>query len=636
MIRHKTSGLNQQITSILQEIKTKEHSLDSHTGSLLGLLIILAIFSALAPSFRQIENLVLLARTASIAIGIVAVGQTVVLISGGIDLSVGSVVAFTSLISAQLMVQGLGPIAPMTGMRSYLAILIGWLAGITIGAAQGWLITKSNIPAFIATLGTMVTLRGVSVGISGGYTVSGLSDEFQWIANSNIGFLPVSLLFMLGIYLLTAYFLRRTKAGRYCYAIGGNQTAARLSGIKIDRYRVLYYAYSGLLAAVVGTLLSAYIDGANFTNGEGYEFSSIAASIIGGTSLSGGVGSVWGTLIGVMILTIVPNGMVMVDAPYWGRDVATGVVILLAVLIDMNRQKARKAARVPIDVPPPTFTGSYLSRVLSQFSQLIYEHTGCSSFRLFLTDRDTGDLVQQEVHMYSNDGDLQGKGHISGIVNEVRNSLLIVRIDNLDHETTCPTTKFQPNSVSAIAMPLLNDDQWLVGVIELQSTTQAAFDDTFIAIMNDVIDMVVVNLEDAWLFESGWLTRTTRDALRHLWDDLYLGRSGLFNWIHSYDSGVGLDVSTGERGAALRTYLLQAIGDLAPNHEGESSRLGTRRYRILMMTYVQEQAVQQILRLLHISRRQYFYDLKDAIEVLVDQLVRNRVVKGRDREKQFT
>ncbi|MEJ2148159.1 MAG: hypothetical protein P8Z40_01625, partial [Chloroflexota bacterium] len=154
MIRHKTSGLTQQIASTLQEIKTKEYSLDSHVGSLLGLLIILIIFSVLAPSFRQMENLVLLARTASIAIGIVAIGQTVVLISGGIDLSVGSIIAFTSLISAQLMVQGFGPIAPMTGMMSYLAILIGWLAGITIGAAQGWFITKSNIPAFIATLGT--------------------------------------------------------------------------------------------------------------------------------------------------------------------------------------------------------------------------------------------------------------------------------------------------------------------------------------------------------------------------------------------------------------------------------------------------------------------------------------------------
>ena len=107
-----------------------------------------------------------------------------------------------------------------------------------------------------------------------------------------------------------------------------------------------------------------------------------------------------------MILTIVPNGMVMLDAPYWGRDVATGIVILLAVLIDMNRQKARKAARIPINIPPPTFTGSYLSRILSQFSQLTYEHTGCSNFRLFLTDRDTGDLVQQEIHTYSDIGDL--------------------------------------------------------------------------------------------------------------------------------------------------------------------------------------------------------------------------------------
>jgi ribose/xylose/arabinose/galactoside ABC-type transport system permease subunit len=623
MIRQKAIDFFAQVKAAYEDFRETRGL--NQAGALIGLLGLLAIFWIFAPAFRQIENMVLLARTASIAMGIVAIGQTVVLISGGIDLSVGSIVAFTSIISAHLMSHGFGPIPPLTGAQSYLAILIGWLSGVLIGAAQGWLITRTEIPSFIATLGTMVSLRGISVGMSGGYTISGLPGEFQWMSNSSLGIVPVSLLIMLGIYTFTAYCLSKTKPGRYCYAIGGNQTAARLSGVKINRYKVIYYAYSGLLAAVAGTLLSAYIDGATYTNGEGYEMSSIASAIMGGTSLSGGVGSIWGTLVGVMILTVVPNGMVMLDAPYWGRDVVTGVVILIAVLVDMNRQKARKAARPRLDINQSTFSGSYLNRILGQLSLLIIQRTGCTVHRLFLTDRDTGDLVQQNMHMKSPDGtDLPLKGGMGGIVSEAQTGLRIVRVDDLKRAVDSRVTPLQDDISSAIAFPLLLNGR-LVGVLELQSPFVAVFDDHFVAMIQEIIDSVLVKLEDAWLFESGWLTRMTRDALRHLWDDLYLGRCSLFNWTFSH-SNASADMSPGERGEVLRDLLLEAINNLDPHHDTASGRSDDRKHRILALTYVEELAIQQILRHLHISRRQYFYELKDAIEILTDCLMRNRIV----------
>ncbi len=623
MIIKKVSGHYKQIKAVFQDFRDRQ--VFNQAGALIGLLALLLFFWIFAPAFRQIDNLVLMARTASIAMGIVAIGQTVVLISGGIDLSVGSIVAFTSVVSARLMVYGLGAIPPMTGTQSYLAILIGWLTGMLIGATQGWLITKTNIPPFIATLGTMVSLRGLSVGLSGGYTISGLPGEFQWISNNSIGIVPVSLLIMLGIYAATAYFLSNTKPGRYCYAIGGNQTAARLSGVKIDRYKTLYYAYSGLLAAVAGTLLSAYIDGATFTNGEGYQFSSIASAIMGGTSLSGGVGSIWGTLVGVMILTIVPNGMVMMDSPYWGRDVVTGIVILIAVLLDVNRQKVRKAAKPRLDISQSTFSGSYLNRILGQLSLLITQNTGCTIYRLFLADRDTGDLVQQNMHMKNPDGtDMTLKGGMSGIVSEACTALRFARVDDLKRAADSRVTPLQNNVSSAIAFPLVLNGR-LIGVLELQSPFVAVFDDQFVAIMQEIIDSVLIRLEDAWLFESGWLTRMIRDALRHLWDDLYLGRCGLFNWTLSH-SNSSADMSPGERGEVLRDLLLEAINSLALNHDMNAGRPDDRKHQILALTYVEELAIQQILRHLHISRRQYFYELKDAIEILTDYLMRTRIV----------
>ena len=173
------------------------------------------------------------------------------------------------------------------------------LYGARISLAIGFVATAISV-----TLGTMVGLRGLAVSISNSAPINALPDEFKWFSDAHIGIIPAPVLIMLVVYLLTAYLLHSTKAGRYCFAIGGNETAARLAGVSIDRYRTIFYAYSGLLAAVTGTILISYIDAAWYTNGDGFQFNSVAAAIIGGTSLTGGVGGIWGTLIGASILLV--------------------------------------------------------------------------------------------------------------------------------------------------------------------------------------------------------------------------------------------------------------------------------------------------------------------------------------------
>ncbi|MCL4395115.1 MAG: ABC transporter permease, partial [Chloroflexi bacterium] len=352
---------------------------------LVGLLALLFAFSVLSPTFRQPGNFMLIVTQAA-PIAIVAVGQTIVMLVGGIDLSVSSVVALTGLVAASLMKHGLGPIPPMDGMFSYGAIAIALALGMAIGGAQGWLIANRRMPPFIVTLGTMVGLQGVAVSLSGGSSINSLPDDFKWISDGHIGLISAQVLIMLAVYAAAWYMLRNSKFGRYCYAIG----------VSVDRYKIYVYALSGLLSALAGMILISYIDGGVYTNGSGYDLNSIAAAIIGGTSLSGGTGGVWGTLIGVLIIRVVPSGMVMLNAPSEWRDVITGIVILLAVLIDVERRRARKAPP-RVTVTYSTATGHYLDEVLSRISQTVEEHLGCRDCRVYLVDRETNELLPQTV-----------------------------------------------------------------------------------------------------------------------------------------------------------------------------------------------------------------------------------------------
>jgi ribose/xylose/arabinose/galactoside ABC-type transport system permease subunit len=588
-------------------------------GAVIGLALLLLVFSLLSPPFRQAGNLVFLAKNTAITIGIVAVGQTVVLISGGIDLSVSSVIALTGLSSAILMKNGIGPIPPLTGNLSYLAIGIGWCMGILIGAGQGWLITKHQMPAFIVTLGTMVGLRGFALAISQGAIIYGLPSEFKWFSDGHIGIIPAPVLIMLVIYIFTAYMLRNTKIGRYCHAIGGNETAARLSGINVDRYRIYFYAYSGLLAAVTGTILISFIDAAIYSHGDGFQFNSVAAAIIGGTSLTGGVGGIWGTLFGAYILAIIPSGMIMLNAAPWWRDVVTGVIIVLAVVIDVKRQKARKT-NIDIEASQSIPAGYYLHDLLAKLSLKVSKYTGNALCRVYLVDRETGDLVPQDMLYSDHNGSEQplllGKSRIAFESKESGDQVVVIDLSRGGYQRVMPMS---PEVQSALAFPLMNRER-CIGVIELQSNNVARFNDSLVENLQTLTRSLLVGLEDAWLFESGWLVRQARDSLRHLWDDLYLGRTVLADWALP-NQGLDKEIAAGARGESLRNLLLETMENLKPeNHDPAHA---SRCYRILQLTYVQEQAVDQILRVLNISRRQYYYDLKDSIEVLADMLVRN-------------
>ena len=604
-------------------------------GALAGLLILWLSFSLLSPSFRRPGNLLLIVTQAA-PIGIVAVGQTLVLLTGGIDLSVSSIVALTGLVAASLMKYGFAGIPPLSGGWSYLAIAVGLLTGAAIGTAQGWLIANRRMPPFIVTLGTMVGLRGLTLSFSGGSSINSLPTEFKWISDGLVGPIPAQVLIMLAGFGVAWYVLRNTKFGRYCYAIGGNETAARLSGVKVDRTKISVYALSGLLAALAGMILMSHIDASNYTNGDGFELDSVAASVIGGTSLSGGIGGLWGTLIGVMIIRIVPDGMVMLNAPSSWRDVVTGAVILLAVLVDVERTRARKAVPRIVASPTPQ-TGPYLGEALAQVSQVVEKQLGCSNSRMYLVDRETGDLVPQELAGSGNS--VNGKGRAApgrdDFVRQAQESFKPVRVTDITRSGTRRVVPMQSDMHSALAVPLTVQNR-VVGVLEVQSSFTDAFGDDAAALLIDCVDPMAELIEDSWLVESGWLARQTRDALRHLWDDHHLSRSPLAEWLLLANHPGALEPIRGARGEALRNQLLAAIEGLRPRpgETHEPSRTGRGR-RILQLTYLEERAVDEITRDLHISRRQYFYDLKQAVEALTDMLVQLHQAGSRSAALEF-
>ena len=593
-------------------------------GALIGLLILMLTFSFLSPSFRQVGNLLIIATMAS-TIGIVAVGQTLVLLTGGIDLSVSSVVALTGLITASLMKYGFGPLPPLSGSLSYLAIIIGLLIGMFIGAFQGWLITYRRMPAFIVTLATMVGLRGVSQSFSYSAPTHSLPDNFKWMSDGHIWIIPAPAIIMLTIFFLAWCVLHYTKFGRYCYAIGGNETAARLSGIKVDLYKIYIFAINGLLASLSGLILMAYIDGAAPTNGDSFELYSIAAAIIGGVSLGGGVGDVWGTLIGVLIITVIPNGLIMMNALPWWRDAITGAIILIAVLIDVGRRQARKAPASRVEENMPILTGQYMNEVLSRLSQQVHDRLGCAYCRIYLADRETGDLVPQtlpnmiDLNRIAEDQVVPGPG---SIVYEAKETRIPVRVSDISHRAG--VIPIDPEAQSALALPLMVQTR-VIGVIEVQSPILDVFREEVINLLDNIANSIAQMLEDAWLLESGWLVRKTRDCLRHLWDDIYLGRNTLTEWALT-PNDILKDYTPAKRGRTLRQVLLSSIERLKSPLEVDSdvsSRGDERGYQILKLTYVDEYIVDEITRELHISRRQYFYDLKNALESLSDALVRS-------------
>jgi len=300
-------------------------------GTLLGLMFLIIFFWILTPHFLTIPNLLNVAQQTSIN-AIIAVGLTFVIISAGIDLSVGSILAFSGVVIASILNAGY-PIP--------LAITSGLLVGLVCGSINGVLIAVGKLPPFIATLGMMSVARGAALMYTNGRPISGFSSEFRFLANGEIFSIPTSIIIMVMVYIVAHLVLTKTKLGRYTYAIGGNEEAARLSGINVTFHKIMIYGICGLLSGLAAIILTARLNSAQPIAGIMYELDAIAATVIGGTSLVGGEGRVFGTLIGALIMGVLRNGLNLLGVSSFLQQTIIGSVIIIAVLIDMTLKRRK-------------------------------------------------------------------------------------------------------------------------------------------------------------------------------------------------------------------------------------------------------------------------------------------------------
>jgi ribose transport system permease protein len=303
-------------------------------GTVAGLLALCVALWIATPHFATVSNLVNVVEQSAV-IGLVAAGMTFVILTGGIDLSVGSIVALSG-IAFGLAVRADLPLAA----ASALALATGLACGLT----NGTLITVGRLPPFIATLGMMSVARGGALMLSGGRPISGFPEAFRALATGHVLGVPLPVVLMLAVYALAHLALTRTVLGRYTYAICGNEEATALSGVNVRAYKTAVYGLSGLLSAMTSLLLVARLDSAQPIAGIMYELDAIAAVVIGGASLLGGSGSVIGTLVGALIMSVLRNGLNLLGVSSYLQQVSIGAVIIAAVLVDMT---LRRRARLP-------------------------------------------------------------------------------------------------------------------------------------------------------------------------------------------------------------------------------------------------------------------------------------------------
>lgn len=298
-------------------------------GALLGLIILIIIVTILNPSFIDPLNILNLLRQVSIN-ALIAFGMTFVILTGGIDLSVGSILALSSAVMANLMVSGWDPI---------IAILLGCLLGGVLGGINGVLITKGRMAPFIATLATMTIYRGLTLVYTNGNPITGLGNKasFQFLGRGYLFGIPVPAITMLIVFIILWIILHKTTFGRKTYAIGGNEKASIISGIKVDRVKIMIYSLIGILSALAGAILTSRLNSAQPTAGNSYELDAIAAVVLGGTSLTGGRGRIVGTLIGALIIAILNNGLNLLGVSSFYQMVVKGIVIAIAVLLDRKK-----------------------------------------------------------------------------------------------------------------------------------------------------------------------------------------------------------------------------------------------------------------------------------------------------------
>ena len=318
-----------------------------------ALILVFAYFSFAAPNFLSVANAVLISKHVAIN-AFLAIGMTFVIITGGIDLSVGSVVGLTSMIAGYLVLNGIDPGFGWSIQFNTLEIMVlVCLVGVFVGWINGILITKLKVAPFIATLGMLYIARGAALLMSGGRTFPNLngnpeygSDTFHVIGTGVFLGVPVMIWMLIIVALASAYIARRTPLGRHIYATGGNERGASLSGVRVQRVKMFVYMFSGLMAALVGLIIASQLKAAHPATGEFFELNAIAAAVLGGTSMSGGRGRILGTIIGAFVIGILSDGLIMMGVSSFWQMVIKGLVIVAAVVID--QAQSRIQARVAL------------------------------------------------------------------------------------------------------------------------------------------------------------------------------------------------------------------------------------------------------------------------------------------------
>ena len=311
----------------MKKIQIKE--LSNTVIVLAALVVLCAALSIASPYFATSGNLINIVLQAAIN-ATLACGMTFVILTGGIDLSVGSVLAFAGILFGTML---------KSNMPLPTAILLCVLIGGVCGLINGLLVTRVNLPAFIATLGMMSIARGGALYLADGRAISGFSGRLNFIGNGSFLGIPVMILIMVITFAIGMFILRFTCAGRYIYAIGGNTEATRLSGINTNRYTTLVYIICGITAGLAAVMLTARLDSAQPVAGDGYEMNAIAATVIGGTSMSGGEGRLSGTIIGALFIAVLNNGLNLLNVSSYIQQIVIGLVIVGAVTFDRIRSK---------------------------------------------------------------------------------------------------------------------------------------------------------------------------------------------------------------------------------------------------------------------------------------------------------
>lgn len=315
----------------------------------IALFAVIIFFSIFAPNFLSTANMILMSKHAT-QNAFLAIGMTFVIITGGIDLSVGSIVGLCGMIAGGLIMYGVAlPLGYTVYFNVVEVAIIVAIVGIVIGAVNGLLITRLNVAPFIATLGTLYVARGMALLYSDGQTLPNLTGRedlgnqgFSYLGSGSILGLPVSVWILIVVALGAAYFARFVPLGRHIFAVGGNERASRMSGIRVNRVKMFVYMFSGFCAAIVGLIISSELMASHPATGTNLELNAIAAAVLGGTSMSGGRGTIGGTIIGAFVIGILSDGLVMMGVSSFWQMVIKGLVIIVAVVVDQAQRRLQQ------------------------------------------------------------------------------------------------------------------------------------------------------------------------------------------------------------------------------------------------------------------------------------------------------